>query len=133
MEERGKKTQIYLAVAYVVLPLKHDSIDITIPQGTTKIFQLIDPSPLLPPFPQMVVHLSWAHCLPTVLLKCFGHIVNIFVLEDLVRPTTITNKLSHPSKNKTRGVVVSSHGPSTLGSSNMSCTYNSCTSTSQSS
>jgi hypothetical protein len=40
----------------------------------------------------MIVHLSWANCLPIVLLKCFGHIVNIFILEDLISPTTITNK-----------------------------------------
>ena len=36
--------------------------------------------------------------------------VNIFILEDFVRSTTITNKLCHPPKDKARGVVPL-HGP----------------------
>ena len=39
--------------------------------------------------------------------------VNILILEDFVKPTTITNKLSHPPKDKARGVVVPPHGPRT--------------------
>ena len=39
--------------------------------------------------------------------------VNIFILKDFVRSTTITNKLCHPPKDKARGVVVPPHGPRT--------------------
>jgi len=36
--------------------------------------------------------------------------VNIFILEDFVRSTIITNKLCHPPKDKVKGVVVPPHG-----------------------
>jgi hypothetical protein len=71
---KEKRSICYLAVAKVVLLLKHDSMSLIIPKSTTKVLELAHPRPLMPPFSQVVVHLSGANNLPTELLKGFGHI-----------------------------------------------------------
>jgi hypothetical protein len=75
-------------------------IDILIKQGTTKVLQLAHPSPLLPPLPQVIVHLSGTNSLTTVLPKSLSYTVDILILKALVSPTTIRHYLGHPPKDK---------------------------------
>jgi hypothetical protein len=61
---KDKRSICYLAVAKVVLLLKHDNMNLIIPKSTTKVLELAHPRPLMPPFSQVVVHLSRANNLP---------------------------------------------------------------------
>lgn len=58
---------LYLDVSIVVIMVKHNSLDIIIPKGTSKVLKLANPPPPLPPLPKMVVHLGGSHLLPRVL------------------------------------------------------------------
>ena len=110
----------YLDVPKVVVIVKYDGIVLVIPKCTTKVLEFGHLPPFLPPFSKVIVHLSCADNLPTPVLKGFGHLVHILVLENLVRPAAITHHSSHPPKNKATTVVGPPHSPTSTSSSNRS-------------